>query len=67
MKLSVILRFSVIALLWLFFCGWFIGRMNAAGEPLTLMSLMPIPISGVIIFVPLYKKYIKNNGKGKQA
>lgn len=67
MKLSVIIRFIVIGLLWLFFCGWFVGRLNASGEPLTLLSLMPIPISGVIVFVPLYKKYVKNNGKQGQS
>lgn len=52
-------RVAVVGLLWLFFCGWFVGRMRAAGMEMTLLNLMPIPISGAIVFIPLYKKYFQ--------
>lgn len=60
MKTSVIIRFLIIGLLWLGCCIWLINRMIASGTEITLMSLFPIVASGVIVFVPLYKKYVRN-------
>lgn len=63
MKTSVILRFIIIGLLWLGCCTYLVNRMIASGAELTLLSLFPIAASGVIVFVPLHKKYVRN---GKQ-
>lgn len=60
MKTSVILRFLIIGMLWLGCCIYLINRMIASGTELTLLSLFPIAASGVIVFVPLYKKYVRN-------
>lgn len=61
MKGAVIFRLVCIVLLWLFFCGWLISRYAATGTPITLRSLFPIVASGIIVFVPLYKKYFKKS------
>lgn len=63
MKLSVILRFLIIGALWLMVCVWYVGRQREAGSEITLLSLFPVIASGIIVFVPLYKKYVKNDGK----
>ena len=63
MKAATIVRFVIIGLLWLGTCVWYVVRINAAGTPLTLMSLFPVIASAFIVFVPLYKKYVKNGGK----
>lgn len=63
MKTGTILRFVIIGTLWLATCVWFVLRLQAAGTPLTLMSLFPLIASAFIVFVPLYKKYVKNGQK----
>ncbi len=63
MKMSVIFRFAIIGVLWAMLCVWFVGRLLASGVELTFMSLFPLLASGVIVFVPLYKKYVRNDGK----
>ncbi len=63
MKTGIIIRFAIIGLLWLGVCAWFVARLMATREALTLMSLFPLIASAVIVFVPLYKKYIKNGKK----
>ncbi len=63
MKAATIVRFVIIGLLWLGTCVWYVVRIHAAGTPLTLMSLFPVIASAFIVFVPLYKKYVKNGGK----
>ena len=63
MKTGIIIRFAIIGLLWLGVCFWFVTRLLAVGEPVTLMSLFPLIASAVIVFVPLYKKYVKNGKK----
>lgn len=61
MKGSVVIRFVIIGLLWVGVCAILIVRMVASDTPLNLMTLFPIIASGIIVFVPLYKKYIRND------
>jgi len=63
MKPSVILRFVVIGTLWLMVCAWFVVRQRAAGVELNMLTLFPLLASGIIVFVPLYKKYVRNDRK----
>lgn len=65
MKWSVILRFLIIGLLWAGVCGVLVARMIATDTPVNLITLFPVIASGVCIFVPLYKKYIKNDNQRK--
>ena len=65
MKTSVVIRFVIVGLLWALCCGVLIARMIAAGTPITLITVFPIVASGICIFVPLYKKYIRNDKQRK--
>ncbi len=60
MKGAVIFRFVCIALLWLILCYMLVSR-----QPFTLKVLFVIVASGIVVFVPLYKKYIRD-GKGRK-
>ncbi len=60
MKGTVIFRFVCIALLWLILCYMLVSR-----QPFTLKVLFVIVASGIVVFVPLYKKYIRD-GKGRK-
>lgn len=60
METSTIIRFTFIALLWLILCYLVI-----VGRPLNLYTIFIIVTSGIIVWVPLYKKYIKNGRKQK--
>jgi len=62
MKMSVIIRFIIVGALWVAVCVWFVARLVASGTELTLLSLFPLVASGFIVFVPLYKKYVRNDG-----
>lgn len=61
MRMSVVLRFLIIGLIWAGACGVLLSRMIAEGTAINLMTLFPIIASGIIVFVPLYKKYIRND------
>lgn len=61
MKISVVVRFLVIGLIWAGVCGMLVARMVADGTAFNLMTIFPILASGIIVFVPLYKKYIRND------
>lgn len=61
-KGSVIVMFICLFLIWLFFVGWLISKYQETNTPITIRSLFPVVASAIIIFVPLYKKYIKNSG-----
>lgn len=54
MKTSVILRFLILGLLWLGLVGYILAHTK-----FTLYILFIIVASAVIIFVPMYKKYVK--------
>ncbi|MBR4219285.1 MAG: hypothetical protein IKR71_09635 [Bacteroidales bacterium] len=55
MKQGDVIRFVCILLLWVFLCWLVLTRAK-----LTLMTLFSIVASGIIVFVPLYKKYYKH-------
>lgn len=61
MRMSVVLRFLIIGLIWAGACGVLLARMIAECTAINLMTLFPIIASGIIVFVPLYKKYIRND------
>lgn len=61
MRMSVVLRFLIIGLIWAGACGVLLARMIAEDTAINLMTLFPIIASGIIVFVPLYKKYIRND------
>ncbi len=52
-----IIRFGLVGLLWLALCYLLVSRM----KQVTLLNLFPLIASGIIIFVPMYKKYIKKD------
>lgn len=58
MNKSVIIRFAFIAALWLVLC-----YLLVVSQPFTLKVAFIIIASGIIVFVPLYKKYRKLNEK----
>ena len=57
MSTANIIRFGLVGVLWLALCYLLVSRMREV----TLVSLFPIIASGIIIFVPMYKKYIKKD------
>ncbi len=57
MKASVIARFIVIGLLWAVVCAMLLVRT----EKITLYTIFVIAASGEVVFVPMYKKYVKND------
>lgn len=60
MKSSVIIRFVIVGILWLGLSAMLLTRIIASGQPVTLLSLFPIAASAIIVFVPLYRKYVGN-------
>lgn len=51
---SVIVRFVILGVIWLALVAYIIAR-----APLTLYTLFVIVASAIIVFVPMYKKYIR--------
>ncbi len=60
MKTALVLRFVCVAVLWLMLCYYVLSC-----QPITLWVLFWVVASGVIVFVPMYKKYVKNGKWGK--
>lgn len=54
MNISVILRFVVLGLLWLGLAGYILTHAQ-----ITLYTIFVLIASAIIIFVPMYKKYIR--------
>lgn len=54
MKTSVIFRFAVLAVLWLLLVGYILTHTR-----FTLYIGFVIVASAIIIFMPMYKKYVK--------
>ena len=59
MKFSIILRFLILGALWLLLCYMLV----TSKEKMTLIDWFWIFASAIIIFVPMYKKYVGNNRK----
>ena len=59
MDTSTKIRFGFIALLWLALC-----YIVVVSQPFTLRVAFIIVASGIIVWVPMYKKYIRNGKKG---
>lgn len=57
MKTSVIIRFVLLGLTWLATVGLLIARSGR----ITPYLLFVIIASAIIVFVPMYKKYVKND------
>lgn len=57
MKWSVIIRFVILGILWLLLCGYIIARTPR----ITLYTIFVIVASAIIIFVPMYKKYVQKD------
>lgn len=60
MKGADIFRFACIVLLWLAACYFVV-----ASQPFSLRVAFVIIASGIIVFVPIYKKYRKKNDRSK--
>ncbi len=56
MKTSVIIRFVVLGFLWLILVGVILVRT----PQINFYTIFVIIASAIIIFVPIYKKYVKN-------
>lgn len=64
MKRGNIIRLGCIVALWVIFSIWLVSRHLEAGLPITLRGVVfPIVASGIIVFVPMYKKYKKDDSK----
>lgn len=50
------LRVAIIAILWLFLAALVVRT----ARPVTLQTVAVIVASGIVVFVPLYKKYKKH-------
>ena len=59
MKTSVIVRFVLLGLVW----ATLVGMVLVHTQRITLYTLFVIFASAIIIFVPVYKKYVKNARK----
>ena len=55
MKQGDLIRFVCVLLLWVCLCWLVLSRAQ-----ITFMTVFSIVASGIIVFVPLYKKYHKN-------
>ncbi len=56
MKTSVIIGLSILLMLWL----WFAWMLLSAGG-INLKNILILVMSGIIVFVPLVKKYFRKN------
>ncbi|MBD5191495.1 MAG: hypothetical protein HDS58_02985 [Barnesiella sp.] len=57
-----IFRFSCLTILWLALCYLVISQ----SPEITLWTIFVIICSGIVVFVPLYKRYIRNGRKDKK-
>ncbi|MCI6893777.1 MAG: hypothetical protein MR850_03135 [Bacteroidales bacterium] len=60
MRTSQIIRFGFIVVLWLVLCYLLLTRAAHIGA----YEIFTIVASGIIVFVPLYKKYKRNKREG---
>ncbi len=50
------IRFGFILVLWLLLCYLLLSRVRQV----TFMTMFTVVASGIVVFVPLYKKYVRN-------
>lgn len=55
MNIGTILRFIILGILWLGLVYYIVSHAE-----MTFTTCFSIVASGIVIFVPMYKKYIKN-------
>ena len=60
MNTSVIIRFVILGVLWLA-----VVALLMSTRPLTPYLAFVIVASAIIVFVPMYKKYVKNDKKDR--
>lgn len=60
MNTSVIIRFVILGVLWLAVVALLLST-----RPLTPYLALVIVASAIIVFVPMYKKYVKNDKKDR--
>ena len=60
MNTSVIIRFLILGVLWLAVVALLLST-----RPLTPYLAFVIVASAIIVFVPMYKKYVKNDKKDR--
>ncbi len=60
MNTSVIIRFVILGVLWLAVVALLLST-----RPLTPYLAFVIVASAIIVFVPMYKKYVKNDKKDR--
>lgn len=61
METSVKIRLVFIALLWLVLC-----YLVVASQPVTPWVIFILITSGIVVWVPLYKKYIRNGNSNNK-
>lgn len=59
MKTSVIIRFIILGIIWMALVVMIVART----KQFTLYTAFVIVASAIIIFVPMYKKYVKNGSE----
>lgn len=56
MKSSAVIRFVILGVIWIALVAMLIARTQ-----ITLYTIFVVLASGIVVFVPLYKKYVKND------
>lgn len=62
MKTKIIIGLIILALVYLWLC-W---ALIAGAGGFTMKNVLIMAMSGIVIFVPLYKKYIRTDDKNKR-
>lgn len=60
-NISNIIRFTILGILWVLLAAYILIH----SRPITLYTIFIIAASWIIIFVPMYKKYVKNDNDRK--
>lgn len=60
-NISNIIRFTILGILWVLLAGYILLHT----KQITLYTVFIIVASWIIIFVPMYKKYVKNDNDRK--
>ena len=60
-NISNIIRFTILGILWVLLAAYILIN----SRPVTLYTIFILVASWIIIFVPMYKKYVKNDNDRK--